>query len=239
MMKSVGRRTAITSALAAAVAACTASQSSRTPALAQQGVATGNQVRITIEGAYRVIRSNGIPNHATGRFPNAGNPNAISAQDHVYRVPVNPQEAARPTPLGLSPFGVALNGIPFDPGAAEFWRNDRNSGWQYEALSGAVDLGLDAANAHVQPTGAYHYHGLPAPLLAGQSAQAHSHVGRLCRRRFSDLRAVRLCRSAEPRRRRRAPALQLPAPRRNPVRRPPRRLRRHIRPGLRVCRRPR
>ena len=45
------------------------------------------------------------------------------------------------------------------------WRRDRRSGWQYEALSGAIDLGLDANNAHVQPGGAYHYHGLPTGLL--------------------------------------------------------------------------
>ncbi len=56
-------------------------------------------------------------------------------------------------------FGVALNGLPLDPGTAEFWHNDPN--WNYEAMSGKMDLGLDENNAHVQPNGAYHYHGLP------------------------------------------------------------------------------
>ena len=68
-------------------------------------------------------------------------------------------------------FGVALNGVPFDPGAAEYWNRDRNSGWQYEALSGKIDLGLDASNAHVQPNGAYHYHGVPVALLARLSGR--------------------------------------------------------------------
>ncbi|WP_412555740.1 YHYH protein [Shimia sp. MIT1388] len=76
----------------------------------------------------------------------------------------------------MSIFGVGVNGVPFDPGAAEFWRGNPRSGWQYEALGGAVPLGLDANYAHVQPTGAYHYHGLPVGLMQrlGWSRQAES-----------------------------------------------------------------
>jgi hypothetical protein len=136
--------------------------------------AESNRVQVEAEGAYRIIRSNGIPDHETGRFPNRGNPNAISAQEHRYRIPLEPRVASKPVPLGLSPFGVALNGVPFDPGAAEFWNRDRRSGWQYEALSGAIDLGLDFNNAHVQPGGAYHYHGIPPSLVAGAGSSRHS-----------------------------------------------------------------
>lgn len=125
-----------------------------------------NRVEIVIHDDYRHIRSNGIPDHQAGRFPNRRNPNAIAEQDHRFRVPVAPNAADTVTRLGLSPFGVAVNGVPFDPGAAEFWRGDRNSGWQYEALSGKIDLGLDKNNAHVQPGGAYHYHGSPKGLIA-------------------------------------------------------------------------
>jgi hypothetical protein len=128
--------------------------------------ATAPEVKITVEGDRRVIRANGIPDHATGPFPGQGNPNTISAQRHEFRVPVQPQRAEQPTPLGMSPFGVAVNGVLFDPGAAEWWRDDRNSGWQYEALGGGRNLGIDAEHAHVQPTGAYHYHGLPVSLVA-------------------------------------------------------------------------
>ncbi|QDU35765.1 hypothetical protein Mal4_00470 [Maioricimonas rarisocia] len=135
------------------------------PAAQSSSVASNNRVKINVRGKYRYIVSNGLPDHATGRFPNEGNPNRIRPQRHLWRVPAEPEEARTITPLGMQPFGVAINGIPFDPGAAEFWRRDRRSGWQYEALSGNIDLGMDASHAHVQPTGAYHYHGLPTGLI--------------------------------------------------------------------------
>ena len=37
------------------------------------------RVAITTEGGWRVIQSNGLPGHRTGRFPNAGNPHTVSA----------------------------------------------------------------------------------------------------------------------------------------------------------------
>lgn len=123
------------------------------------------EAQIRVDGRYRVIRSNGLPEHDTGRFPNANNPNSIRQQSVSYRVPLNPEYHSRTIALGLWPFGVAINGVPFDPGAAEFWRRNPNSGWQYEALGGGVNLGVDRNNAHVQPTGSYHYHGLPIGLL--------------------------------------------------------------------------
>ena len=121
-----------------------------------------SETRIEIVGDERVITTNGMPNHNTGRFPNRGNPNRMSPQSRVYRIPAKPAVAESPTPLrGM--FGVAVNGVPFDPGAAEFFAGA--SGWQYEPLSGAIDLGIDASNAHVQPGGNYHYHGLPTGLM--------------------------------------------------------------------------
>lgn len=132
--------------------------------------ATPPEVRITVEGDRRVIRSNGIPDHATGPFPVRGNPNSISPQRHEFRISAQPRIAAAPTPTGMSPFGIAVNGVMLDPAAAEWWRDDRGSGWQYEALGGGRNLGIDAEHAHVQPTGAYHYHGLPLSLLARVTA---------------------------------------------------------------------
>lgn len=123
------------------------------------------EVRIEVQGEARVIRANGIPDHPTGPFPGRGNPNAIAPQRHEFRVPAAPQAAAQPTRTGMNPFGVAVNGVLFDAAAAEWWRDDRSSGWQYEALGGGRNLGIDAEHAHVQPTGAYHYHGLPSSLL--------------------------------------------------------------------------
>lgn len=113
----------------------------------------------------RHIRSNGIPDHTPGQFPNARNPNTIRPQDYHYTVPLKPQQMEKPAPFHMQPFGVSLNGVVFDPFAAEWWRGDPDSGWQYEPQGGAIDLGLDEHNAHVQPNGAYHYHGIPKGLM--------------------------------------------------------------------------
>ena len=123
------------------------------------------EVKIEVQNGFRTITSNGIPDHATGAFPNSGNPNAIAPQNYHYRVTMTPELTGTDTPTRL--FGVAINGIPFDPGTAELWHNNRQ--WSYEALSGMLfsqgGLGVDSNLAHVQPNGAYHYHGLPMGLL--------------------------------------------------------------------------
>jgi hypothetical protein len=129
-----------------------------------------SEVIIREEGEHRRITANGIPNHEPGDFPNPRNPNRISAQQYDYRVPLHPQLAASPVPFHMQPFGIAVNGIVFDPFAAEWWQGNPSSGWQYEPQGGAIDLGLDASNAHVQPNGAYHYHGIPHGLIAKLSA---------------------------------------------------------------------
>ncbi|MBB3208134.1 hypothetical protein FHS27_003961 [Rhodopirellula rubra] len=131
-----------------------------------------NEVSIEVVGDERIIRANGIPNHRTGAFPNRGNPNRITAQRHEYRVPANPKIADRITPMH-GEFGVAINGVPFDPGAGEFY--DGEPGWQYEPLSGAIALGIDVSHAHVQPTGKYHYHGLPTGLIDSVKVEAGQH----------------------------------------------------------------
>ena len=127
-----------------------------------------------VEGSWRLLESNAVPDHNTGAFPNPGNPNTISPQRISAKVPLSPAVADSPTPVKTP--GWALNGVPFDPGAGEFYLGDPSLGWQYEALSGAVPLGIDENYAHVQPTGKYHYHGLPTLFLEAQevSFKAHS-----------------------------------------------------------------
>ena len=122
-----------------------------------------NRVMIVTNAGYRVITANGLPDHAPGQFPNKGNPNRISAQSYTFRITLNPQMNSTHQLTQGAWFGVALNGVPFEPGTGEFWNGRRE--WNYEAMSGFIDLGLDANNAHVQPTGAYHYHGLPIGLM--------------------------------------------------------------------------
>ena len=119
------------------------------------------------------VSANGIPEHKVGRFPNRGNPHTIGQQAYGFSIPANQKPAKDPVSLHNdtgrgppnTPFGIAVNGVLFDPGTAEFFMGNRQSDWNYEALSGAVPLGVDENNAHVQPSGAYHYHGLPAGLL--------------------------------------------------------------------------
>jgi hypothetical protein len=130
--------------------------------------ALANRVEVTESGQYRVFQVDSLPDHSHGRFPNPGNPHEITPQAEVYRIPLNPTPLDSFRPVGMGAFGLALNGILFEPAAAEFWQNNRRSGWQYEALGHHLDLGEDANHAHVQPTGKYHYHGVPTGLVENQ-----------------------------------------------------------------------
>ena len=132
---------------------------------ARQTLEIAPQCEIKIEGNKRIIQSNGIPDHEVGRFPNRSNPNGIQAQNYHHEVALKPKVAREAIVMVRQPFGIALNGVLFDPGTAEFFQRDRSSEWNYEALSGAIKLGLDQNHAHVQPNGAYHYHGLPSKLF--------------------------------------------------------------------------
>ena len=124
-----------------------------------------NRVSITTEGDFRIIKSNGWPDHKPGQFPRRGNPNTAYPQDYTFRVALDPQPADSVQRRGGWFSAVGLNGVPFEPGTGETWNNDRASGWRYEAHTGFLDLGLDEHNAHVQPTGAYHYHAMPVGLV--------------------------------------------------------------------------
>lgn len=135
---------------------------------------TGCVIDVRVRKGVRVITANGLPNHATGAFPNAHNPNSIRAQVYEYELPTSPTKTSKSTYNVPQPFGIAINGVIFDPYAAEWWRNDRSSGWQKNALSPNNDLGLDSNHAHVQPSGAYHYHGIPDGLVATLDARRHS-----------------------------------------------------------------
>ncbi len=129
------------------------------------------------------VKANGIPDHQVGRFPNAQNPNFIKVQNHEFSLPLNPRPLKEPIPLHNEtvrgppniPFGIAVNGVLFDPGTAEFFMGNRRADWNYEALSGAVLLGLDENHGHVQPNGSYHYHGLPTGLLRNMSVNGKEH----------------------------------------------------------------
>jgi len=122
----------------------------------------GTQVTVTVEGTSRTIVTNALPDHETGDFPNSGNPNTIAAQDVTYAF------TTEPTYIGDAVFaqvpGVAVNGVKFEPATAESVTCSSGETYRVEALQDVYDLGLDFNNAHVQPTGEYHYHGASALL---------------------------------------------------------------------------
>ncbi|MES2309243.1 MAG: YHYH protein [Verrucomicrobiota bacterium] len=129
-----------------------------------------SKVKIRNQDGFKFIDANGIPDHPTGEFPNRGNPNPILEQNYHFRVTENPKKADKVTVCHPQFFGVALNGVPFDPTTAEFWNRDPHSGWLYEALYRVGLLGMDENNGHVQPNGGYHYHGLPTGYLKSQKS---------------------------------------------------------------------
>ena len=138
-------------------------------------------VQITERSGERCIVSNGVPNHDIGRFPNAGNPNRFQSQSLRYCFDAAPTRNSRPT-YGTETVGIALNGIPFRPGTADWYdassprghSRDRSSGWNLEGMGSADTLGMDTNNAHVDNRGLYHYHGVPVGLLA---VSPSSHIG--------------------------------------------------------------
>ncbi len=126
----------------------------------------------TCSGSARLLSANGLPDHAVGTFPNANNPNAITAQTVSATLTLAPTNTGTATQVG-GPAGVTgyvLNGVKIDPGTGGSCDNSGSSctllgnagAWSLEALGQtAFNFGTDSNNAHVQPGGVYHYHGMP------------------------------------------------------------------------------
>ncbi len=139
----------------------------------------GNRVKEQVSGYWRVITSNGLPDHVIDATKYADLP---GEQDHTFVMPAYPgtsdENEVTPLPF-LELFGVALNGVPLDPHAAAWWNppGGLRLDWVYDALHPSAPLpGFDDSNAHVQPDHTYHYHGLPMELFDRLSAEAGSLV---------------------------------------------------------------
>lgn len=123
----------------------------------------------------RTLTANGIPDHPVvgGSFARP-----ISAQNIVLSMRLTPLAAGSSS--NISSPAYALNGVKFDPATAGSCRSDATSvlrgdgfvaamgqdPWRLEAIGGSFMFGTDEINAHVQPDGQYHYHGLPEAFLA-------------------------------------------------------------------------
>lgn len=127
-------------------------------------------------GTQRLLSGNGVPDHAVGSFPNANNPSAIKALTVNAAMPIAPALASSTT-TGVHVIGYAFNSVKMDPataatcavsGSTVTCTADGNTGtWNIEAMGQTyMNLGLDSNNAHVQPDGSYHYHGMPEGFLS-------------------------------------------------------------------------
>jgi hypothetical protein len=126
----------------------------------------------------RTVTTNCMPSIKIGDFSDKqipGCPNPIGVQNKTFKMPINPKTNATTTSIigatgdVVYEFGITLTGIELDPAAAMWWDYDlaKNAGtkkWAYEALNNERKFGLDCNHAHVQPRGAYHYHGRPADM---------------------------------------------------------------------------
>ena len=131
--------------------------------------------RWTCSGTVRTMTGNGIPNHPVtgGNFATP-----ISAQNLAVNLRLTPTNTGTSSGPIMTP-GYALNSVKFDPAtdgscAATATSTSQGGGcvaamgrdpWRLEAIGGAFVFGTDESNAHVQPNGQYHYHGLPTAYL--------------------------------------------------------------------------
>lgn len=122
----------------------------------------------------RSLAANGLPDHDVGTFPNPACPNTIAAQVVSRTFSLSPSILAS-NGSSTNVVGYGRNGVKFDPGTAGTCDNSGSScslvggsgAWKIEALGqSSFDFGVDSNNAHVQPGGAYHYHGMPETWLA-------------------------------------------------------------------------
>ena len=120
-------------------------------------------VDVTLTNTHREMWTNALPNHETGEFPNNGNPHEIESQENTFSIPLNPQWHGNAIQAQMP--WVAINGINFEPETAEIVECDDGSSFRIEAFQDLANLGFDFNDAHVQPGGLYHYHGVPTELI--------------------------------------------------------------------------
>ena len=165
----------IPAALGALIVACGASSATSTvgsgplPAGYDQFVSS---VTTRVEGSSVVVQTGDVPNHpspywgvgnANYETPLAGmsvNPNRISAQTYLFRIPRVPVAASSPADTPMDAIGVALNGVVFFN--------------QYAAMRAPLAGELatfDRFNGHPAPRNNYHYHIEPAFLTAASNSK--------------------------------------------------------------------
>lgn len=116
---------------------------------------TNHAFAISVSGATRTFKGNGLPDHATGTFPIQSNdptfqydrnPNYIRPQYYDFALPANPVLASSPSCLPMGPIGILTNGVVI-----------------FHALDAVGRDGVaheiqDACAGHPEISGRYHYH---------------------------------------------------------------------------------
>lgn len=121
----------------------------------------------------RSLVANGVPDHPVGPFQiQADLDFQIAAQSINFSAPMSPVLGTIATQLGgpAGDTGYILNGIKIDAGTGGSCDDSgtqctllgQAGQWRMEALGQtSFNFGADGSNAHVQPGGVYHYHGMP------------------------------------------------------------------------------
>ena len=147
----------------------TSSEAATAPASADPFAAFSDNVEVTFEGDFVVLRSDGVPGHVSPYFDPSDsryavydgdnaqfqqNPNTIADQALVLRIPREPQAAAEHQATPLGPIGIAVNGVALFnqyAGPDQPLTNEINS--------------FDQCSGHPEMEGLYHYHLVPDCLI--------------------------------------------------------------------------
>lgn len=129
--------------------------------------------------------TNAIPNHDFNDGSQSF-PNNVSEQVDVYTISATPVKAAAVTELALTrDNAILLNGVKVDLLAAACFGvgdektgcNDPAQAWRFDPMFDTNGFRVDSHNAHTQPDGTYHYHGLPNALFSDDTTTLSPVVG--------------------------------------------------------------
>jgi YHYH protein len=182
-------------AAASAVAGHTAHADARYRAATPQSEATAlrsadwmSNVTTSLGQGSWTFESDGVPpsTFVASHYAVPSNPDAVSAagarivassavlkhQDYDYTLPLTPEYSKTTTTTNQGPIGVALDGAAFyNPYEAN--HSTVATADNFVTSSGGVSASfLDDCDGHPGPGGQYHYHGLPACLVAYATGQA-------------------------------------------------------------------
>jgi len=131
----------------------------------------------TCSSSTRTLTANGVPDHDVGPFAIQNDLDfQIKAQSVRFSTSMAPVLTSTAKELGgpRGDIGMILNGVKIDPGTGGSCNDSGNNctmlgqagQWRMEALGqSSFNFGADSNNAHVQPGGVYHYHGIPEGFI--------------------------------------------------------------------------